>query len=78
MAKCEKLVHGHRYGRVVVNKVTGEKTTVEESTHHPYRCDRPAFRLEVKGDSFTAFATLCKIHMAAAEREGFKVKVISD
>jgi hypothetical protein len=75
---CEKLIHGHREGKLVVDKETGEKRRVGESTHHPYRCGRPAERLRVEGDSFTAFATLCKIHKDAAIREGFKVSVVPE
>jgi hypothetical protein len=76
VAKCEKLIHGHRAGRLVKNKETGQLERVGQSTHHPYRSDRPAERLEVSGDSYSAEATLCKMHKQAAVREGFKVKVL--
>ena len=69
--KCEKLLHGHREGKKIVDKQTGEVKRVGESTNHPYRCDRLAKRYEVRGYSFTAYTQLCKMHKACAEREGF-------
>jgi hypothetical protein len=72
---CEKLIHGHKAGRRTVAE-DGTVTWVGASTHHPYKCGRPADRLEVHGDSYTAFATLCKIHKNSAIREGFKLEVL--
>lgn len=72
---CEKLIHGHRAGKLVMNKETGQMERVGASEHHPYKCGRPATMLKVSGDSYTAFAVLCKLHRAAAVREGFKVEV---
>lgn len=74
---CEKLMHGHRQGRLVTDKESGEKKRVGQSENHPYKCGRPAVRYEVSGDSFTAFAELCKIHMEAAQREGFRLRAVN-
>lgn len=72
--ECERLIHGYKRGRVVEDKTTGEKRLVGQSTNHPYRCGRPAVSYLVHGDSFTAFASLCKMHKSAAEREGFRLE----
>ena len=76
--ECEKLMHGHKSGRWKTDKATGEKVLVGQSTNHPYKCGRPAVSYFVHGESYTAFATLCKIHKLAAEREGFRVERADD
>jgi hypothetical protein len=71
--KCERIIHGVRHGRLVKDKETGELKRVGQSINHPYRCDRPALKIQVEGDSFATFAVLCKMHRQAARREGFKL-----
>lgn len=66
LRKCEKLIHGDREYKPTETFGYGVK-----ETEHPYRCARLAKNYEVRGQSFTAFAVLCKTHKAAAEHEGF-------
>lgn len=73
---CEKLIHRAREGKLITDE-TGTKKRVGQSAHVPFKCGKPAEKLEISGRSYTAFAQLCKYHQAAAKEEGFTLKVVA-
>jgi hypothetical protein len=81
---CERLINDRRNGKSLADRTTGQPILdaegspriAGETKNYPYRCDRPAHKLKVSGESFTCFAQLCELHRKAAEREGFRLEIL--
>lgn len=56
MLRCEKLIHDGSRPR-------------DEVGGFPYRCNRPAVKVEVSGTSYNAIAVLCKFHLRGILKE---------
>ena len=64
MLRCEKLIRNGSRPR-------------DEVHSFPYRCGRPAAKIEVFGLSFSAIATLCKMHLRLATKEFPKYRFLT-
>jgi hypothetical protein len=77
MLTCEKLLHGNREFKPfpLYHSIDSEGKKVKiKQPHYPYKCERLAQRYRVSGQSFTAFAVLCKSHARQAEeKDGLKL-----